>query len=81
MNPIKLLKIYKRANLFFSLLEEASVSKSLFKSKIFWVNILTAANELLGVVPIPHAIGALAVVNIALRLITRQPVHMIPPGD
>lgn len=64
-------------------------SKSIFLSKTLWVNLGTAVftwlatkygitvdaqtqNEII--------VGALAVANIGLRLITKQPVHIVSPS-
>ena len=80
MNLIRTIKILRRAQRLFGLFEEAAVSKSLFKSKIFWFNVLSVAAELTQVLPIPA--GALVIVvnviNIGLRVITSDPVHVIP---
>lgn len=87
MNPIKLLKIYTKANRLMSLVQQASasyertndVSKSLFASKTFWIQILTVTAELSGVLPLPAgaatAVGAIA--TIIVRTLTSQPVHVI----
>lgn len=87
MNPIKLLRIYAKANKFFSLMEQASmsyeqngsVSKSILSSKTFWFNLVTAAVELSGVLPLPPGVAAttVAVGNIIIRLLTTQPVHVV----
>lgn len=79
MNPLKLLKIYRKANRVASLLEDAQVSKSLFKSRTFWVNLLTAGAELAGIIPLPPGTTLLIVsgINIALRVLTQGPVHVI----
>lgn len=91
MNPIRVLKILSRASTLFGLLErgskdwdnrklEGDVSKSLFKSKTFWFNVLSAAAELSGVLPLPAGVSTLVVnvVNIGLRLLTETPVHVAP---
>ena len=61
------------------------MSKSLFKSKTFWVNVLTAGVELSGVLTGLIPPGALQiatnVLNIALRLVTSQPVSVMPNSD
>lgn len=87
-NPIRLLKIYARAQRLLTLLEQASasytkeqtVSKSMFASKMFWVNVLAGGADLLGVLPLPQgwSVPALAVINIVLRTLTNQPVHVLP---
>ena len=58
--------------------------KSLFQSKTFWLNALTAAAAILtaltgmtDVIPpvvMPYIIAGLAGVNIVLRIVTTQPV-------
>lgn len=55
------------------------MSKSLFASKTFWVNVLSAGLELSQVLPIPPGYLLLAtnVINIALRVLTDQPVHVV----
>lgn len=57
------------------------MSKNIFKSKTFWVNVLSGGAALLagpfGIhVPTEVAIPATAAINIALRWITRGPVHI-----
>ena len=93
MNPIRTLKVITRLSKLLSLFEKASkdwderqrkgedMSKSIFKSKTFWVNVLSAGLELTQVLPIPP--GTLLLVtnalNIALRVITEEPVHVVSP--
>lgn len=89
MNPIRLLRILGKANRLFSLLQQGTasyerthdVSKSLFASKIFWFNLVTAAVELSGVLPLPPgvAVAVVGVGNVVLRLLTTQPVHVVAP--
>lgn len=92
MNPIRLLRIYTRANRLLELFTRASrdwdtrttkgsdMSKSLFASKTFWFNALTAVAELTQVLPLP--VGTVAViatvVNVGLRFVTDTPVHILP---
>ena len=80
MNPFRVFTIYKRAHRVAALLEEASMSKSLFTSKLFWFNLLTGAAALVDVIPLPPEYTALAValVNIGLRVVTKTPVHVVP---
>lgn len=80
MNPLQLLKIYRRAQKLAGFVEEAKMSKSLFASKLFWFNVLSASAAVLGVIPLPPeyvAVGT-GVINIALRFVTKQPVHVVP---
>jgi len=54
------------------------VSKSLFKSKTFWFNVLTASAALTGVIPLAPEYTAtiVGVINVLLRLVTEKPVHI-----
>ena len=89
MNPFRTIRILTRAQRVFGLIQTATasyerthdVSKSLFVSKTFWFNIVTAAVELSGVLPLPPGtVGAIAAIgNVVLRLLTTQPAHVIPP--
>lgn len=89
MNPLKLFRIYQKADKVVSLIEEGtksyertqSMSKSLFVSKTFWFNILTAVVDLTGVLPLPQGVATTiaSVGNIAIRTITSDPVHIVPP--
>lgn len=89
MNPIRVLKILGKANRLLSLLQQGTasyertktVSKSLFASKTFWFNLVTAAVELSGVLPIPAGTAAavMGIGNVILRLLTDQPVHVVKP--
>lgn len=61
-------------------------SKSIFTSKTFWANLLTAivacAGEFSGVIPptwAPYIAAGVGVANIVLRLITTGPVHVVAP--
>ncbi len=63
--------------------ERLKLGKGLLRSKTFWVNLLTGAASVLGLVggisvlptPIaPYLVAGLAVVNILLRLITSKPI-------
>jgi hypothetical protein len=82
MNIFKAWKLYRKARPLIKLIKEATMSKSLFKSKIFWANILTAAVELSGALTGIIPPGALQIttniLNIALRLITNQAVTVLP---
>jgi len=89
MNPIRLLRIYVKANRLLSLFQSAtdsyerthSMSKSIWVSKMFWFNLLTAAAELTQVLPLPAGTLAIAtsLINIGLRIVTDQPVHLVTP--
>lgn len=91
VNPIRLLKIYGSANRLYQLFAAATasyerthdVSKSLFASKTFWFNVVTAAVSLTGVLPIPAETATIivGVGNVLIRLLTNQPVHVATPGD
>jgi hypothetical protein len=55
------------------------MGKSLFKSKTFWVNVLFALADVAEVLPIPedYRLPALGIINIALRLLTAEPIAVI----
>lgn len=90
-NPIKLLRIYSRAQRLYDMFERATtdwesrkrtggdMSKSIFRSKTFWFNFVAGAVELSGVLPLPPGTTALiaAVGNILLRRLTSEPVHVV----
>ena len=82
MNLFKAWKLWRKVGPLIKLVKEASVSKNILKSKIFWVNVLTAAVELSGALGGLVPPGALQlttnVLNILLRLITKQPVTVLP---
>lgn len=94
MNPLRLLKIYTRADKLLSLFDRASkdwdartakgedMSKSIFASKVFWFNALTAAAELTQVLPIPAGYLTIAttIINVGLRFVTEKPVHVVNPN-
>ena len=54
------------------------MSKSLFKSKTFWFNALTASAALTGVIQLAPEYTAtiVGVINVLLRLVTEKPVHI-----
>ena len=82
MNPLRLFKIYRKAMMLAGYFEEARVSKSLFRSSIFWTQVVSAAIELSGVLPLPPGYASLAgqVLTIALRLLRQNgPVHLVTP--
>ena len=63
--------------------QRLKLGKGLLRSKTFWVNFLTGAASLLGVVggisviptPLtPYLVGGLALVNVLLRLVTGRPI-------
>lgn len=48
--------------------------KSILKSKTFWVNLVVGVAALLNAFPNEYTVEGLAVANIVLRTITKQPV-------
>jgi len=52
--------------------------KSIWKSKTFWVQVLSIAAAVSGVVPLGAENTAIVVglINIALRAVTKTPVHI-----
>ena len=63
--------------------------KSIFKSKTFWINLLMAAAvivpELASIealkIPIEAAASIVGIVNVILRYLTKEGVHVIPPKE
>lgn len=56
-------------------------TKHLFTSKTFWMNIVGLAMTLGDVLPPKYAAIVLPAANIAMRLISSQPVNLFPPSD
>jgi hypothetical protein len=55
------------------------MSKAWWKSKTVWINALSAAAELLGIIPLPGGTALIVanLLNIALRFVTTGPTHLI----
>ena len=53
------------------------MGKSIFKSKTFWANVIAGSANLAGIIPIPYFTEGLAVANIILRMVTKEPVHVL----
>ena len=53
-------------------------AKNLFKSKTFWMQVLSIAAAVSGVIPMAPETTAIVVglINIALRAVTKDPVHV-----
>ena len=99
-NPIKelkrvrsYLKIKKAADKLLNGIEEEQkllkLSKSIFKSKTFWVNLLALLNELIKILPLNESLQGvmiptdvmavgLPLANVALRKFTKIPVTLMP---
>ena len=79
MTPWRAWKFYRATRRLLGIMEEASVSKSILKSKTFWVNALSVAAELLGIIPLPGGTALIVanILNIALRFVTTGPTHLI----
>ena len=86
-NPFKILKVLWAARKLANTVEELKMSKSkgIWRSRVFWANVLTAAVELSGALSgfLPPGALQLAtnVLNIALRLVTSDPVHVVSGDD
>jgi hypothetical protein len=52
-------------------------TKSIFKSKTFWLNILGLASMYGDLLPPKYSVPVLAVANIANRFLTSQPVSVM----
>lgn len=55
-------------------------SKTLFVSKTFWTNVLMLAITVGGILPQRWAVPIMAVANIGLRVVSGQPVTILPQG-
>ena len=79
MTPWRAWKLYRSMRRLLGIIKEASVSKSILKSKVFWVNVLSAAAELAGIIPLPGGTALIVanILNIALRFVTTGPTHLI----
>ena len=79
MKPWQLWTLYRRVDRVADLIQEASV-KSLWQSKTFWFNVLSAGVEVMQLVTqyqlLPPGISTIVVnvVNIALRMVTTEAV-------
>ena len=79
-DAVQLVKTERKADAVIDVLNDAKsqsvAGKSIYKSKVFWFNLLTAIAGLLGVLPVPpqYLIPALGLINIGLRVITTGPV-------
>lgn len=93
MGPIQTLRIFTRGKRLLELFEKAfrdwdvrkrkgetDMSKHPLLSKTLWINVLTAAADLMGVLPLPQgwSVPALAVVNVVLRVLTNKGLSLAP---
>ena len=84
MNIFGALRLWSKVKPIISVMENAQMSKGIWKSRMFWVNILTPAADLIGILPLPPGTVTLVlgIINVALRAITSTPVHVLPrPSD
>lgn len=58
--------------------EEVPMSKNIIKSRTFWLNILGLAAGYGEFLPPKYAVPILAVANIGVRILTNQPVNLLP---
>jgi hypothetical protein len=79
MTPWRAWKLYRATRHMLGIIDEAKMSKSILKSKVFWVNVLSAAAELAGIIPLPGGTALIVanILNIALRFVTTGPTHLI----
>ena len=79
MTPWRAWKLYRATRRLLGIMKEANVSKPWWKSKTVWVNALSAAAELLGIIPLPGGTALIVanLLNIALRFVTTGPTHLI----
>jgi|TARA_R110000824_G_scaffold215627_2_gene402181 hypothetical protein len=85
MNIFGALRLWSKVKPIISVMEDAQMSsKPIWKSRMFWLNILTPAADLVGILPLPPGTVTLVLglINVALRAITSTPVHVLPrPSD
>lgn len=53
------------------------MSKSIFKSKTFWLNVAALAVHVAGILPAQYAVPIAAIGNIVVRLFTDQAVTVL----
>lgn len=56
-------------------------SKNLFASKTFWFNALMLAASVSGILPAKYGVPVATVANIGLRLVSAQPVTVLPAAQ
>ena len=82
MNIFRTVKILRRFQRLFTVLEEAekeqALGKNILLSKTFWVNILVGTASVLEVLPFPYVTEALAIANVILRKVTKESVTILP---
>lgn len=54
------------------------MSKNIFASKTFWLNVLGIAATVGGFLPQKYAVPVLGVANICIRILTNQAVTLLP---
>lgn len=85
MNIFQAFRVWRKITPLVKLFKEMSVNKPFWTSKTIWMNILTASIELSGVLGGLVPAGTLQLVTnvlgIALRLITSQPVTILPASS
>lgn len=93
MNPLTAFKLYRKVNEVLSLFQQASasyekegsMSKSMFQSRTFWVNVVGVSLEIaqlvsgLRVVPTVYMTLILGILNVVLRSLTDRPVYFVAP--
>ena len=68
---------------------ESDIMKSIFKSKTIWVNVIAGAGTLITMLMnsdivaqnpewVAYGTTALAVINLVLRMVTKEPVAVLP---
>ena len=83
ITPWRAWKLYRATQHLFGIMQEANVSKSILKSKVFWVNVLSGAAELAGLIPLPGGTALIIanILNIALRFVTTGPTHLVSADE
>ena len=76
MNPIKMFQLYRRVSDVVDIARDGAMKK-LWKSKVFWFQLLSAGAAVAGVIPLPAETLAVVVglINIGLRLVTNTGIE------
>tara|TARA_R100001086_G_scaffold170569_1_gene93148 strand:+ start:4208 stop:4468 length:261 start_codon:yes stop_codon:yes gene_type:complete len=80
VTPWRAWKIYRATRRLLGIFEEGSrMGKPWYKSRTIWVNAISAAAELVGIIPLPGGTALIVanILNIALRFVTTGPAHLI----
>jgi hypothetical protein len=84
MTPWRAWKLYRATRRLLGIVKEVTiVSKPWWQSKTVLVNLLSAAAELAGIIPLPGGTALIVanILNIALRFLTTGPTHLVSADE